>query len=103
VYTGQVVALKIQRVDHECPTNRYERAFYPALQGGVGMPTLWATGVDKQWDYLAIDLLGPSLDNLYRQRGKAAMDLRSVCCIAMQLVRRSVPSINRFENGRCLK
>ncbi|KAJ3716973.1 kinase-like domain-containing protein [Lentinula raphanica] len=88
IHTGQVVALKVQRVDHECPTNRYERGFYPSLQGGVGMPTLWASGVEGMWDYLAIDLLGASLDSLYRRSGKETMDLRSVCCIAMQMISR---------------
>ncbi|KAL1748000.1 kinase-like domain-containing protein [Schizophyllum fasciatum] len=88
VHNGQVVALKVQDVHHECPTNRYERAFYPLLQGGVGMPTLWEAGVQGKWDYLAIDLLGPSLDSLYRQAGKGVMDLRSVICIAIQLISR---------------
>lgn len=60
--------------------------FYPALQGGVGMPTLWAAGVFRNWDYLAIDLLGKSLDSLFRKSGQPVMDLRSVCCIAMQVV-----------------
>ncbi|KAJ4482194.1 kinase-like domain-containing protein [Lentinula aciculospora] len=88
VHTGKVVALKVQRVDHECPTNKYERGFYPSLQGGVGMPTLWASGVEGMWDYLAIDLLGASLDSLYKKSGKETMDLRSVCCIAMQIISR---------------
>ena len=81
-----MVAIKVQRTDNDCPTNRYERAIYPMLQGGEGMPTLWATGVEGRWDYLAMDLLGPSLDRLYRKNGKKVMDLRSVCCIAMQVV-----------------
>jgi hypothetical protein len=51
------------------------------------MPTLWAAGVEGAWDYLAIDLLGASLDSLYRKSGKETMDLSSVCAIAMQLVR----------------
>lgn len=87
VHTNQVVALKVQAVDHSCPTNRYERALYPYLQGGPGMPTLWAAGVEGPWDYLAIDLLGSSLDSLYRKTGNGLMDLRSVCSIAMQVVR----------------
>jgi hypothetical protein len=87
VHSGKVVAVKIQHVDEECPTNRYERGFYPDLQGGVGMPTLWYTGVQGPLDYLVIDLLGVSLDNIYRQNGKKVMDLRSVCCIAIQMVR----------------
>lgn len=50
------------------------------------MPTLWASGVQGPYDYLVIDLLGASLDNLYRQNGKQVMDLRSVICIAIQVV-----------------
>ncbi|KAJ7640545.1 kinase-like protein [Mycena rosella] len=88
VHTGEVVALKVQHVNHECPTNRYERHLYPSLQGGEGMPTLWACGVEGAWDYLAIDLLGASLDNLYRKSGKETMDLSSVCAIAIQLITR---------------
>jgi hypothetical protein len=90
VHTGQVVALKVQRVDHECPTNKYERHLYPFLQGGKGMPTLWASGVQGMWDYMAIDLLGASLDNLYRSSGKDSMELGNVCAIAMQVVSSSL-------------
>lgn len=87
LHTRQIVALKVQYVKHECPTNRYERHLYPLLQGGKGMPKLWASGVQGEWDFLAIDLLGASLDSLYRKSGKDIMDLRSVCSIAMQLIR----------------
>ncbi|KAF9267465.1 CK1/CK1 protein kinase [Marasmius fiardii PR-910] len=88
IHNGQVVALKVQHTSHENLTNRYERNFYPMIQGGVGMPTLWAAGVEGCWDYLAIDLLGSSLDGLYRKSGKDTMDLGSVCCIAMQVIER---------------
>ena len=81
------MALKLQDKDDECPTNKYERGFYPSLQGGIGMPTLWSAGIEGRWDYLAIDLLGSSLHSLYWKSGKNTMDLRSVCCIAMQVVR----------------
>ena len=86
IHTKQIVALKIQDVNHECPSNRYERRLYPLLQGGIGMPRLYAAGVAGMWDYLAIDLLGASLDSLYRRSGKEVMDIRSVLCIAMQVV-----------------
>jgi len=87
LHTHQVVALKVQYAHHECPTNRYERHIYPLLQGGIGMPKLYAAGVQGVWDYLAIDLLGASLDSLYRKSGKETMDLRSVCSIAIQVVK----------------
>ena len=67
IHNQTEVALKLQPVNEPCPTNRYERGFYPALQGGKGMPTLWASGVQGPWDYLAIDLLGRSLDSLHRE------------------------------------
>ncbi|KAF7365284.1 Dual specificity kinase 1 [Mycena venus] len=62
--------------------------FIQTVSGGEGMPTLWACGVEGAWDYLAIDLLGASLDNLYRKSGKDTMDLSSVCSIAMQIITR---------------
>jgi hypothetical protein len=51
-----------------------------------GMPTLYAAGLEGNWDYLVMELLGSSLDSLLRKSGNNRMDLRSVCCIAMQLV-----------------
>ena len=82
-----MVALKVQPIDISYPSNPHERQIYPLLQGGLGMPTLWASGLWGRWDYLAMDLLGNSLDRLYRKAGKNVMDLRSACSIAIQLVR----------------
>lgn len=87
VHTGQAVALKVQPIDISYPSNPHERQIYPLLQGGLGMPTLLASGLWGRWDYLAIDLLGNTLDRLYRKVGKNVMDLRSTCSIAIQLVR----------------
>ncbi|KAI0087784.1 kinase-like protein [Irpex rosettiformis] len=108
IYTDQKAALKLQLVDHECPTNRYERTFYPKLQGGTGMPILYGDGVQGRYDYLVIDLLGASLDSMYRQSTKKVMDLRSVCCIAMQVIRRLETMHNRgvlhrdIQLGNCV-
>lgn len=86
IHTGEIVALKVQPVDVSYPSNAHERVVYPMLQGGAGMPKLWASGLWGRWDYLAMDLLGSSLDRLYRKSGKNMMDLRSACCFAIQLV-----------------
>lgn len=89
IHDGTYVALKVQDVDHECPTNRYEEDIYPLLQGGEGMPRLWAKGIHGGWHYLVISLLGKSLESIYRQHlqcGHQTMDLRSVCSIAIQVV-----------------
>ncbi|KAI6147289.1 kinase-like domain-containing protein [Pisolithus tinctorius] len=108
VYTGDCVALKVQDVNHECPTNRYEEYIYPLLQGAEGMPTLWASGVQGKWHYLVISLLGASLENIYRKSGKRAMDLRSVCSIAIQVITRLQTMHNRevlhrdIQLGNCV-
>lgn len=59
------------------------------------MPTLWASGVEGSWDYLAMDLLGSSLHSLFWKSGKSTMDLRSVLCIGMQVVSLPVVPLSR--------
>ncbi|KIY64964.1 kinase-like protein [Cylindrobasidium torrendii FP15055 ss-10] len=88
LHTKQVVALKLQDIDHECLTNKFERNFYPLLRGGKGMPILYAAGEEQELDYLAISLLGNSLHTLFKKSKQETMDLRSVCCIAMQIIER---------------
>lgn len=63
------------------------------------MPRLYAAGVSGMWDYLAIDLLGASLDSIYRRSGKDVMDIRSVLSITIQVV--SEPHINyhKYQPG----
>ncbi|KAI6123942.1 kinase-like domain-containing protein, partial [Pisolithus croceorrhizus] len=108
VHTGDLVALKVQDMNHECPTNRYEEHIYPLLQGAEGMPTLWASGVQGRWHYLVISLLGSSLESIYRNSGKKAMDLRSVCSIAIQVITRLQTMHNRevlhrdIQLGNCV-
>ena len=86
LFTRQVSALKLQDVDHECPTNRYERYLYPLIQGGKGMPILYETGIVNPYDFLAMELLGPSIDSLFRKQGRDVLDLRSVCCLGSQVI-----------------
>lgn len=50
------------------------------------MPVLYGSGVVGKWDFLAIELLGSSLDSLFKKSGLQKMDLKSVCSIAIQLV-----------------
>ncbi|KIK85595.1 hypothetical protein PAXRUDRAFT_831959 [Paxillus rubicundulus Ve08.2h10] len=88
VFSGEYVALKVQDINHECRTNRFEEYIYPLLQGGEGMPKLFASGVQGKWHYLVISLLGLSLDNIYRNNGKKPLDLRSACSIAIQVISR---------------
>ncbi|KAH7928975.1 kinase-like protein [Leucogyrophana mollusca] len=94
------VALKVQR---KTLTNAHldkEKIAYSLLRTCKGIPTLRATGAIGRWKYLAIGLLGPSLESLYQKdtkpivgfltdtKPRAIMDLRTVCSIAIQLISR---------------
>jgi len=63
------------------------------------MPTLWASGVEGPWDYLALDLLGSSLHSLFWRSNKSTMDLRSVLCIGMQVVSLLAVYVLRFTSS----
>ncbi|KAG6856423.1 hypothetical protein H0H87_004642 [Tephrocybe sp. NHM501043] len=90
IHHGHIVALKLQDVDHECMTNKYERYLYPFLRGGKGMPNLYAYGEQDGWDYLAMDLLGSSLHSLHKSVGgpEKPLDIGTVCTIAIQMIER---------------
>jgi F420-0:gamma-glutamyl ligase len=66
------------------------------------MPTMWAAAVAGIYDYLVIDLLGSSLDQLYRKNDKQVMDLRSVVCIAMQVVSSRSNTVTRTSEIQSL-
>jgi hypothetical protein len=76
-FTGQTAAVKVQDVAHECPTNRYERNFYPSLQGGKGMPTLWAAGIQQDYDYLGTYVFRTKLD--FTLTSRTVIDLLGYC------------------------
>lgn len=63
------------------------------------MPRLYAAGIAGMWDYLAIDLLGASLDNIYRRSGKDVMDIRSVLSITIQVVSESHLNYYKYQPG----
>ncbi|KAH7930288.1 kinase-like protein [Leucogyrophana mollusca] len=82
------VALKVQRKRAANEHLIQERTAYRLLRTCKGIPALQASGTIGRWQYLAIDLLGPSLESLSQKIAKPAMDLRTVCCIAIQLISR---------------
>lgn len=68
VINGEEVAVKLEPVTARHPQLLYESKVYKILQDGIGIPTIrWygQDGVKNQYNCLVMDLLGPSLEDLF--------------------------------------
>ncbi|CAN6462110.1 unnamed protein product [Victoria cruziana] len=93
--TGEEVAIKLEPVKTKHPQLHYESKLYTILQGGTGIPNLKWFGVEGEYNVMVIDLLGPSLEDLFNYCNRK-FTLKTVLMLADQL-------INRIEyvHSRC--
>ncbi|XP_057438531.1 casein kinase 1-like protein 6 [Lotus japonicus] len=87
VQTGEEVAVKLEPVKTKHPQLHYESKLYMLLQGGTGIPHLKWFGVEGDYNIMAIDLLGPSLEDLFNYCNRK-LTLKSVLMLADQLINR---------------
>lgn len=85
--TNDEVAIKLEPLKAKCPQLLYESKLYRVLQGGVGVPNVHWFGVEGDFNVLVIDLLGPSLEDLFRYCQKK-FSLKTVLMLADQLLKR---------------
>jgi casein kinase 1 epsilon len=85
IQTGEEVAVKLEPVKTRHPQLQYESKIYMFLQGGTGVPHLKWFGVEGEYSCMVIDLLGPSLEDLFNYC-KRIFSLKSVLMLADQLV-----------------
>ncbi|KAJ0775591.1 putative protein kinase CK1-CK1 family [Helianthus annuus] len=83
------VAVKLESVKTKHPQLHYEAKLYMLLQGGTGVPHLKWIGVEGEYNAMVIDLLGPSLEDLFNYCNRK-FTLKTVLMLADQLV--SIPS-----------
>nr|TKR90905.1 casein kinase I-like isoform X3 [Populus alba] len=69
------------------PQLHYESKIYMLLQGGMGIPQLKWFGVDGEYNIMVIDLLGPSLEDLFNYCNRK-LSLKTVLMLADQLINR---------------
>jgi serine/threonine protein kinase len=65
----------------------YEAKLYNALQGGTGIANIKWCGIDGEENVLVIDLLGPSLEDLFVYCGRR-FSLKTVLMLADQMITR---------------
>ncbi|XP_010537581.1 PREDICTED: casein kinase 1-like protein 2 [Tarenaya hassleriana] len=87
IQTNEDVAIKLENVKTKHPQLLYESKLYKILQGGTGIPNVKWYGVEGDYNVLVIDLLGPSLEDLFNFCSRK-LSLKTVLMLADQMINR---------------
>mmetsp|Transcript_98890 Transcript_98890/g.189800 ORF Transcript_98890/g.189800 Transcript_98890/m.189800 type:complete len:323 (+) Transcript_98890:97-1065(+) len=87
VQTGDEVAIKLESIKSKHPQLLYESKLYKILAGGIGVPNVHWYGVEGDYNVMVIDLLGPSLEDLFSFCNRK-FSLKTVLMLADQMVNR---------------
>ncbi|RKO83655.1 casein kinase I [Blyttiomyces helicus] len=79
--SGEEVGIKVESVK----AKEYEAKVYKSLNGGVGIPFVRWVGVECEYICMVMDLLGPSLEDLFNFCGRK-FTLKTVLMLADQLL-----------------
>jgi len=79
--------VKLESVKARHPQLLYESKLYKILQGGAGIPNLRWYGVEGDYNVMVIDLLGPSLEDLFNFCSRK-LSVKSVIMLADQMLSR---------------
>ncbi|TFK42407.1 CK1/CK1/CK1-G protein kinase [Crucibulum laeve] len=84
---SQTVAIKFEPRKAEAPQLRDECRSYRILAGCTGIPQIYHFGQEGLHNILVIDLLGPSLEDLFDMCGRK-FSIKTVCMAAKQMLSR---------------
>ncbi|KAJ3694978.1 hypothetical protein LUZ60_000355 [Juncus effusus] len=87
IQTTEEVAIKLESVKTKHPQLLYESKIYRILQGGTGIPNVRWFGVEGDYNVLVMDLLGPSLEDLFNFCSRK-LSLKTVLMLADQMINR---------------
>jgi len=87
ITVGDEVAIKLENGKTKHPQLVYESKIYKLLQGGVGVPNVLWYGTEGDYNVMVMDLLGPSLEDLFNYCGRK-FSLKTVLMLADQLISR---------------
>ncbi|KAL5062741.1 hypothetical protein RYX36_024478, partial [Vicia faba] len=65
IQTNEEVAVKIENAKTKHPHLLHESKLHKLLQGGTGIPNTKWSGVEGEYNVFVMDLLGPSLEDLF--------------------------------------
>ena len=84
---NEEVAIKLEPIKTKHPQLFYESKLYMALQGGIGIPKIYWCGSQGNYNILIMDLLGPSLEDLFNYCKRKFTLLTSLMIIDQMLSR----------------
>jgi casein kinase 1 len=87
IQTNEEVGIKLERIATKHPQLLYESKLYRILQGGTGIPNIRWFGIEGDYNVLVLDLLGPSLEDLFNFCSRK-FSLKTVLMLADQLINR---------------
>ncbi|XP_065848984.1 casein kinase 1-like protein 3 isoform X2 [Euphorbia lathyris] len=87
INTGEMVAVKIENSKTKHPQLLYEAKLYTIFQGASGISSIKWCGVDGDDNVLVMDLLGPSIEDLFVYCGRK-FSLKTVLMLADQMISR---------------
>ncbi|XP_048129987.1 casein kinase 1-like protein 2 isoform X2 [Rhodamnia argentea] len=85
IQTNEEVAIKLETVKTKHPQLMYESKLYKILQGATGIPNVRWFGIEGDYNVLVMDLLGPSLEDLFNFCSRK-FSLKTVLMLADQMV-----------------
>jgi serine/threonine protein kinase len=85
IKTEEEVAIKLEPVRSKHPQLLYETKLYKILHDGVGIPKVHWFGVEGDYSVMVMDLLGPSLEDLFNYC-KQKFTLKTVLMLADQMI-----------------
>lgn len=105
IVNGKEVAIKLEPTSARHPQLLYESRVYKILQGSVGVPRVhWfgSDGIENHYRAMVIDLLGPSLEDLFTFCGRR-FTMKTVLFLAEQMLWRIEEVHNRGLIHRDIK
>ena len=87
IISGEEVAIKLESIKAKHPQLEYEAKVYKTLAGGVGVPFVRWFGQECDYHAMVIDLLGPSLEDLFNFCNRR-FSLKTVLLLADQMISR---------------
>ncbi|CAH8611889.1 unnamed protein product [Heterobilharzia americana] len=87
ITNNEEVAIKLECVKAKHPQLQIEAKIYRLMQGGVGIPCLKWSGTEGDYNVLVLQLLGPSLEDLFNFCGRR-FKLKTVLLLADQIITR---------------
>eukprot|EP01055_Gregarina_sp_Pseudo9_P000603 Gregarina_sp_Pseudo_9__602@NODE_1385_length_1644_cov_104_755763_g1291_i0_p1_GENE_NODE_1385_length_1644_cov_104_755763_g1291_i0NODE_1385_length_1644_cov_104_755763_g1291_i0_p1_ORF_typecomplete_len343_score47_76Pkinase/PF00069_25/5_6e37Pkinase_Tyr/PF07714_17/8_9e21Pkinase_fungal/PF17667_1/3_3e13Kdo/PF06293_14/9_7e08RIO1/PF01163_22/4e06Kinaselike/PF14531_6/3_9e06WaaY/PF06176_11/4_8e06APH/PF01636_23/0_0085PIP49_C/PF12260_8/0_071PIP49_C/PF12260_8/4_6e03FTA2/PF13095_6/0_064YrbLPhoP_reg/PF10707_9/0_095 len=85
--TFEDVAIKLEPLKSKHPQLLYESKLYKILHGGIGVPIVFWYGIEGDYNVMVMELLGPSLEDLFLIMGRK-FSLKTVLMLADQMLNR---------------